>query len=51
MWRLVFSECGFDYETVFHKMTMDEIDEANAALDIHIKNQNDAIKRAKAKKK
>lgn len=37
MWRLVFSDGGFDYKTVFHEMTQDEIDEANAALDMYIK--------------
>jgi len=39
MWRLVFSGKGFDYDTVFNCMTMDEIDEANAALDIYIKEE------------
>lgn len=28
------SDSGFDYETVFHSMTWDEILEANAALDL-----------------
>lgn len=40
MYRLVFSDGGFDYNTVFHQMTMDEVEEANAALDIVIKEQN-----------
>ncbi|MFQ7292519.1 MAG: hypothetical protein ACLRQ0_09825 [Monoglobales bacterium] len=31
------SDCGFDYNTVFHQMTLGEIREANAALDIKIK--------------
>lgn len=46
MWRLVFSDKGFSYDTVFHGMTMDEIDEANEALDIYIKEE-----RKKQKKK
>ena len=28
------SDYGFDYETVFHHMTWDEILEANAAIDL-----------------
>lgn len=28
---------GFDYNTVFHQMTQDEIDIANVALDVQIK--------------
>lgn len=44
MWRLVLSDGGLDYNTVFHQMTMDEIDEANAALDYMIKMQNEARK-------
>ncbi len=34
LWRLVLSDAGFDYETVFYRMTWDEIEEANAALDL-----------------
>ncbi len=33
MWRLVLSDIGFDYNTVFHQMLPSEIEEANAALD------------------
>lgn len=47
LWRLVFSDGGFDYSTVFHRMTMDEVDEANAALDIY----SDKLKKAMKKKK
>ena len=32
--NLVLSDAGFDYETVFYRMTWDEIEEANAALDL-----------------
>lgn len=32
-WRLVFSDGHFDYNTVFHQMSEDEVDLANAALD------------------
>ena len=38
MWQLVFSE-KFDYETVFHGMTMNEVDEATAALAIYYEDQ------------
>lgn len=40
LWRLVLSDGGFDYDTVFNKMTMDEVDEANAALDLYIEAVN-----------
>lgn len=34
-WRLIFSDMSnLDYNTVFHQMTPQEIEEANAALDI-----------------
>ncbi len=33
MWRLVLSDGGLDYNTVFHQMLPSEIEEANAALD------------------
>ncbi len=45
MWRLVYSDGGFDYNTVFHQMTPDEINEANLALDRVIKEQQKAAKR------
>lgn len=34
LWRLVLSDAGFDYETVFYRMTREEIQEANVALDL-----------------
>lgn len=35
LWRLVLDESGgFDYETVFYKMTVPEIEAANIALDM-----------------
>ncbi|NYV68130.1 hypothetical protein HYI36_22900 [Bacillus sp. Gen3] len=43
MWRLVLEKI-IDYETVL-EMTLDEIFEANAALDIHIENANKANKK------
>ncbi len=46
MWRLVLSDCGLDYNTVFHQMTLGEVREANAALDIKIEME----KRARNKK-
>lgn len=33
-WRLVLSDGGFDYRTVFHGMSIEEIEDANMALDI-----------------
>lgn len=47
MWRLVLSDGNLDYNTVFHQMTMDEVDEANAALDLYIEQINKANKRKK----
>lgn len=47
LWRLVLSEAGFDYETVFHNMTRDEILEANVALDL----QAEAIENRRAQEK
>lgn len=46
-WRLVFSERGFDYYTVFHLMTEDEINEANAALDIQIEMEKKQLNKKK----
>ena len=43
MWRLVLQDV-VDYETAL-EMTLDEIYEANAALDIHIENVNKANKK------
>lgn len=40
LYRLVLSDCGFDYNTVFHQMTMDEVEEANAALDLYYEKIN-----------
>lgn len=34
-WRLILSEFGFDYNTVFCQMTPNQIAEANIALDIY----------------
>lgn len=45
LWRLVLSDCGLDYNTVFNQMTPDEILEANAALDMKIEQERKAIKR------
>ena len=42
MWRLVMSNCGITYQDVI-EMDDDEIYEANAALDIHIKMINDNL--------
>lgn len=39
------SDCGFDYNTVFHQMALGEIREANAALDIKIEMQKKASKK------
>lgn len=45
LWRLVFQEGGLDYNTVFHQMTIEEVNEANAALDLIIKTQKEAMKK------
>ena len=42
LWRLIFSGY-FDYNTVFNSMSMDEVDEANAALDVY----DEAVKKAR----
>ena len=47
MWRLVMSERGFDYNTVFHRMSFDEIEEANIALDLQIAAENKAVQKNK----
>lgn len=46
-WRLIYSEGGFDYNTVMYEMTPQEILEANIALDIVVKTQKSAQKRGK----
>lgn len=43
LWRLVFS--GINYNAVFYQMTPNQIEEANAALDIKIKQEEKAVKR------
>ncbi len=39
------NNCGLDYNTVFHQMTLSEIREANAALDIKIEMEKKANKK------
>jgi hypothetical protein len=39
------SQRGFDYNTVFHQMTPQEIQEANIALDEQLKAEKAAIKK------
>ena len=39
------SDCGLDYNTVFHQMTLGEIREANAALDMKIAEQKKKLKK------
>ena len=47
-WRLIFSDISnLDYDTVFHQMTPEEIEEANAAFDMI----QDAINKAAKRKK
>lgn len=41
------SDGGFDYNTVFHQMTMDEIEEANEALDFNNELIKEEIKKRK----
>lgn len=45
MWRLILSECGLDYNTVFYQMTPEEIQKANIALDMKIKSEKKALRR------
>lgn len=47
LWRLILSDAGFDYETVFYRMTWDEILEANVALDL----QMEAIEKKRAEER
>ncbi len=49
LWRLVLSDAGFDYQTVFYCMTREEIEEANAALDLQIEVQEKRIEEERAK--
>lgn len=51
LWRLILSDAGFDYETVFHRMTWDEILEANAALDLQVEAQKEHIAMEQAKQR
>ena len=46
LWRLVLSDRGFDYKTVFGKpyMTPQDIEEANIALDLQIEAEKKAAK-------
>lgn len=39
------NNCGLDYNTVFHQMTLSEVREANAALDIKIEMEKKANKK------
>jgi hypothetical protein len=41
---------GFDYKTVFYFMSWDEINEANAALDLQKEAQREAMEKAKAQR-
>lgn len=47
MWRLVLSDRGFDYQTVFGKpyMTQQDVAEANIALDMQIAAEKAAMKK------
>lgn len=46
-WRLILSDGGFDYNTVFYQMTPQQIVEANIALDLMIKAQKKSAKASK----
>ena len=47
MWRLILSDRGFDFQTVFGKpfMTPNDIMEANFALDMQLEAERKAAKR------
>lgn len=47
----MFSDGNFDYETVFHSMTWDEILEANAAYDLILEAQENHRAKARAEAK
>ena len=40
------SQRGFDYNTVFHQMTNDEVEEANIALDMQLAAEEKALKKS-----
>jgi hypothetical protein len=47
-WRLIFSDIGnFTYEQVFYRMTPQQINEANVALDIAAKARANAAKKGR----
>ena len=43
-WRLILSDCHFDYNTVFFQMTPQQIEEANIAIDIYQEELQKAMK-------
>ena len=47
MWRLILSERGFDFQTVFGKpyMTPQDVAEANIALDMQLQAEKKAVKK------
>lgn len=45
MYRLLLSDCGFTYQDVFFKMTPQEIQKANIALDIKMQEEKKAMKK------
>lgn len=47
MWRLVLSNRGFDFQTVFGKpyMTPQDVEEANIALDLILAAEKKAVKK------
>ena len=47
MYRLLLSDCGFTYQDVFFRMTPQEIQKANIALDMKIQAEKTAIKKRK----
>lgn len=44
------SDAGFDYETVFYHMTREEIQEANAAMDLQLEAQEKRLAEERAKR-
>lgn len=49
LWRLVMSDRGFDFQTVFGKpfMTFSDVEEANIALDMQLEAERKAMKSKK----
>ncbi len=50
-WRLLLSDASFDYNTVFHQMTPNEIECANLAIDMQMDAQRKAAHKRAARRR